>query len=338
MQTGVSGRRHPHPCSAMSPALPAVGTANIPEQTPPCPVARTSACVPHTYLSPGESLRHAQTPHWGHPQTCVYLMQPTPSPGGWSIPEYLIHGRADVSSADLGNREKPRARRTGRPHEQPVVHEPTLCFGSTTRPLLLNQQQTNWSGASPDPSISRDMAGPEGSSRSCVLSPGGCGHSPRRGQVLLFQALGAPKDATAEHCVLGEGVCFCLSRHNFHQEQCLKADHCVTARGTHRLVPSSHQVFCSLHLEVGPGPGAEQEKTGGVPGRLTGLREFISPKEPPRHGILLALYGFTEVNLTCDTLCFLPQIRSLLASVLKHLHFFSPIQRELLKQIQLCVS
>lgn len=32
VQTGVSGRRHPHPCSAVSPALPAVGTANIPEQ------------------------------------------------------------------------------------------------------------------------------------------------------------------------------------------------------------------------------------------------------------------------------------------------------------------
>lgn len=130
----------------------------------------------------------------------------------------------------------------------------------------------------------------------------------------------------------------CLCRHNFHQEQCLKADRCVTARGTHRLVPSSHQVFCSLHLEAGPAPGAEQEKTGGDPGRLTGLREFISPEEPPRRGILLTLYGFTEVNLNCDTLCFLPQIRSLLASVLKHLHFFSPIQRELLKQIQLCVS
>lgn len=32
VQTGVSGRRRPHPCSAVSPALPAVGTANIPEQ------------------------------------------------------------------------------------------------------------------------------------------------------------------------------------------------------------------------------------------------------------------------------------------------------------------
>lgn len=48
------------------------------------------------------------------------------------------------------------------------------------------------------------------------------------------------------------------------------------------------------------------------------------------HGILLTLYGFIEMNLNCDTLNFLPQIRSLLASVLKHLRFFSPIQTELL--------
>lgn len=118
----------PIPAVPMSPALPAVGAANIPEQTPPCPLAQASTCVPHTCLSPSKSLHHAQTLRWGHParvpHTCVYLTQPTPSPGGWSIPEYLIHGRADVSNTDSGNREERRARGTGRTHEQPVVQEP----------------------------------------------------------------------------------------------------------------------------------------------------------------------------------------------------------------------